>query len=61
MANVDVDSLFTNIPLDETIDICCNLVFENKRKVDGLSKADFRQLLTTATTESFILFDGNYY
>ena len=61
MASLDVDSLFTNIPLDETIDICCNLAFENKRKVEGLSIADFRQLLTTATTESFILFDGKYY
>ena len=60
MASLDVDSLFTNISLDETIDICCNLVFENK-KVDGLLKEDFRPLLTTATTESFILSDGKYY
>ena len=29
MGSLDVDSLFTNIPLDETIDICVNQLFEN--------------------------------
>ena len=28
MANLDVDTLFTNIPLDETIDICVKKVFQ---------------------------------
>ena len=27
MGSLDVDSLFTNIPLEETIDICANLLF----------------------------------
>ena len=61
MASLDVDSLFTNIPLSETIDICCDLVFKGKIIVDGLRKKDFRKLLTLATSESFILFDGMYY
>ena len=29
MGSLDVDSFFTNIPLDETIDICINQLFEN--------------------------------
>ena len=29
MGSLDVDLLFTNIPLDETIDICVNQLFEN--------------------------------
>ena len=29
MGSLDVDSLFTNIPVDETIDICVNQFFEN--------------------------------
>ena len=33
----------------------------NHAIVDGLSRQDFKQLLTLATTESFILFNGNYY
>ena len=28
MASLDVDTLFTNIPLDETIDICVKKVFQ---------------------------------
>ena len=61
MASLDVDSLFTNIPLAETIEICCDLLYRNHAIVDGLSRQDFKQLLTLATTESFILFNGNYY
>ena len=42
MASLDVESLFTNIPLDETIEIATKKVFANKQKVDGLSRTDFR-------------------
>ena len=41
MANLDVDSLFTNIPLTEKIDICCKLLFRDQPCVDGLSETDF--------------------
>ena len=61
MSSLDVDSLFTNIPLKETIKICSNLLFRDNPIIDGLSKAEFEQLLTIATTESFILFNGCYY
>jgi len=61
MASLDVDSLFTNIPLYETIDICADLLFRDNPIVDGLNKSEFKQLLTLATTESFILFNGSYY
>ena len=61
MASLDVDSLFTNIPLDETIGICCDLLYSNADIVDGLSREEFKELLTIATKESFILFDGKYF
>ena len=61
MSSLDVDSLFTNIPLKETVKICSNLLFRDSPIVDGLTKAEFEQLLTIATTESFILFNGCYY
>ena len=38
MASFDIQSLFTNIPLDETIDICLELLFNKKRKVKGMLK-----------------------
>ena len=37
LGSLDVDSFFTNIPLEETIDICTDTLFENTEKV-GLSK-----------------------
>ena len=41
MASFDIKSLFTNIPFDETINICVNNVFGNKKRVKGLLKKDF--------------------
>ena len=61
MASLDVDSLFTNIPLAETIDIVSNKVYGNKRKVNGISKADFKRLLTLSTQGSVFYFNGMYY
>ena len=59
MATFDVESLFTNIPLDETI--CANLKYQNSDIVDNICKEDFRTFLTLATKESFFLFDNEYY
>ena len=61
MSSLDVDALFTNIPLEETIDICVELVFANDETCNGLNREDFRTLLSLATKESFILFNGQYY
>ena len=51
MAVLHVDSLFTNLPLDETIDICASLVFKDSDVVNGLAKEDVRKLLNIATKE----------
>ena len=59
--SLDVDSLFTNIPLEETIDICTNSLFENMEKVEGLSKIEFKELLSLATKESYLFFNGQLY
>ena len=55
MGNLDVDSLFTNIPVEETIDICTNTLFENMGKVEGWSKKELRKLLYLATKESWLM------
>ena len=61
MGSLDVDSLFTNIPLEETIDICTNALFENMEKVEGLSKIEFKELLSLATKESYFISNGQLY
>ena len=56
-----MDSLFTNIPLEETIDIVTNGVYGTKRKVKGMWKQDFKDLLRISTQGTVFYFDGSYY
>ena len=41
MTSFDIESLFTNIPLEETINIHVNKLFENNTKVNNLTKESF--------------------
>ena len=61
MGSLDVDSLFTNIPLEETIKICANELFKESETVEGLSKTEFKELLSLATKDSHFIFDGTLY
>ena len=61
MASFDIESLFTNIPLQETIDLCVENLFQDRTHVDNLSKDSFRELLTRTMSESLILFDQEFY
>ena len=61
MCSFDIDSLFTNVPLEETIEIVIKNVFGRKRKINGLSKSDFRDLLKLTTMSTVFYFNGNYY
>ena len=45
MGSLDVDSLFTNIPLNENIDICVNQLLENTNAVEDFTKSELKQLL----------------
>ena len=49
-------SLFINIPLEETIEICTNTIFENAGEVEGLTKIELKDLLSFASKESFFYF-----
>ena len=61
MASLDVDSLFTNVPLDETIEICVNELFKSSQTVSGLNKQQVLEMLLLTTKENVILFDQKYY
>ena len=56
-----VDSLFTNIPLDETINICTNLLYNNDDVIEGINKFEFKNLLSLATRESYFIFNDVLY
>ena len=61
MASLDIESLFTNIPLNETINIAVDQLFANNETVAKFTKDEFRELLELATKQSWFIFDGTYY
>ena len=61
MGSLDVDLLFTNIPLDETIDICTNTIYSEQDVIQGINKEEFRNLLSLATKECYFIFNEILY
>ena len=61
MVSFDVESLFTNIPLQETIDICISEMFHNTNMVSGLNKENFKKLLEMAVLNSYFIFNEKFY
>ena len=61
MASLDVDSLFTNVPLDEIIKICIDELFKSEMTVPGLNKKEMFEMHSLTLRESIILFDNKYY
>ena len=61
MASLDVESLFTNIPLEETIKICCDSLYKNQELLSNINKNQFEKLLRAALCNNYFLFDGIVY
>ena len=61
MAKLDVDTLFKNFPLEETIDICVDNFYNDNENPPNIPKHDFRNLLHIATKESFFAINNKCY
>ena len=61
MTSLDTESLFSNVPLEEAINICVNNVFSNKKRVKALLKKDFKQLLALSVKSSCFVFSNVSY
>ena len=61
MASLDVGSLFTNIPIDETIKNAVDDLFSSNMYRGKLSKSELYYLLKLATSESSFIFDNILY
>ena len=56
MASLDVDSLFTNVPLYETIEICVNELFKSSHTVSGFNKQQvFRDAFVNYQTTRYFI------
>ena len=61
MSSFDIQSLFANIPLDETIAICVDMVFDKRKKVKAMLKRHFKQLLILSVKSSCFPISDFYY
>ena len=57
MFSFDVDSLFTNMLFQETIDLSVELWFNDKLNIDGFTINDFHKSLTVSMFDTSALFD----
>ena len=57
----DVKSLFTNIPLQETIDICLDKLFYRCNKVNNLTRRQLTKLLKIALKQNHFMFKDRIY
>ena len=53
MASLNVESLFTNIPLQKTLNICCDSFFSNDVKLNNINRIDVEKLLIAALQNNF--------
>ena len=61
MAGFDVTSLFTNIPVDETIEIISNHIFANCKYFEGFNCPQFIKLLFISVKNCHFTFNGRIY
>ena len=57
LVSFDVSSLFTNIPLNETIELALDYILSNNHEVN-ISRKDLKKLFQFATSETHFYFNG---
>ena len=60
VASYDVTSLFTKIPLQETIDIAINLIFNHNPNLN-ITRKELKKLFLFATSKTHFIFNGKFY
>jgi len=61
MTSFDIESLFTNVPVKETIDIIVNSLFQSGDRLDGFSSTQFKKMLNLSTQDTVFLFNNALY
>ena len=60
LVSYDVTSLFTNIPLQETIDIAINLIFNHNSNLN-ITKKEVQKLFLFAKSQNHFIFNSKFY
>ena len=60
LVSYDVTSLFTNIPLQETIDIAINLIFNHNPNLN-ITRKELKKLFFFATSKTHFIFNSKFY
>ena len=60
LVSFDVTSLFTNIPLQETIDIAINLILNHNPNLN-ITKKELKKLFLFATSQTHFIFNSMFY
>ena len=61
LVSFDVKSLFTNVPLDETIEIILNRIYDKNEISTDIRKSEIKELLNLCIKSVHFTFDGNIY
>jgi hypothetical protein len=62
MISLDIESLFTNVPVAETIDIILSKLFPDASCLyHGFNRQDFKTLLQLAVDDSYFSFNNNLF
>ena len=59
LVSYDVTSLFTNIPLQETIDIAINLIFNYNPNLN-ITRKELKELFLFATLQAHFIFNSKF-
>ena len=60
LVSYDVTSLFTNIPLQETIDIAINLIFNHNPNLN-ITRKELKKHFLFATSQTHFIFNSKFY
>ena len=61
MASFDIKSLYTNVPIKETINIILDLAFPANDLFQKFDRASFKKLLEITLLDSYFVFNGKLY
>ena len=61
MARLDADSLFSNLPLNKSIDICIDSLCSENENTTKITKDLFRDFLNEVTKYLFFMFSNKFY